>query len=276
MQQQEMNRVRLDELRGEPVYDNAGEKIGSVEEIYYDPSTHSPEWIGIGTGFFSTKRALVPVEGAHVSDDGLTVHFDLRRGVKWHDGKPFTAADVRCTFDMLMEKGEVKFRRNPRGVWYENVEKVKDGPDVDEDEITSAREAELCSHYGLADAQSRPASDADQSMTRSEEEIEVGTRSTDAGTARLRKWVETEPVSLDVELRREVAHVTRERIDEPVGNHEFTEEQVDVPLHAEKPVVQKQVVAKERIGVQKDVETERQTIQDEVKKEHVDVEGDVA
>jgi peptide/nickel transport system substrate-binding protein len=59
-----------------------------------------------------------------VSDDGLTVRFDLRRGVKWHDGKPFTAADVRCTFDMLMEKGEVKFRRNPRGVWYENVEKV--------------------------------------------------------------------------------------------------------------------------------------------------------
>jgi uncharacterized protein (TIGR02271 family) len=113
-------------------------------------------------------------------------------------------------------------------------------------------------------------------MTRSEEEIEVGTRSTDAGTARLRKWVETEPVSLDVELRREVAQVTRERIDEPVENHEFTEEQVDVPLHAEKPVVQKQAVAKERIGLQKDVQTERQTVEDEVKKEHVDVEGDVA
>ena len=235
MQQQEMNRVRLDELRGEPVYDNAGEKIGSVEEIYYDPSTHSPEWIGIGTGFFGTKRVLVPVEGAHASGDGLTVAY--------------------------------------------SKELVKDGPDVDEDEITSEREAELCSYYGLANTASRttqPANDADQSVTRSEEEIEVGTRSTEAGTARLRKWVETEPVSLDVELRREVAHVTRERIDEPVGNHEFTEEQVDVPLHAEKPVVQKQVVAKERIGLQKDVETERQTIHDEVKKEHVDVEGDVA
>jgi len=62
--------------------------------------------------------------GWTVSDDGLTVRFDLRHGVKWHDGKPFTAADVRCTFDMLMEKGEVKFRRNPRGVWYENVKEV--------------------------------------------------------------------------------------------------------------------------------------------------------
>ena len=42
--------------------------------------------------------------GWTVSDDGLTVRFDLRQGVKWHDGKPFTAADVRCTFDMLMER----------------------------------------------------------------------------------------------------------------------------------------------------------------------------
>ena len=234
MQQQEMNSVRLDELRGQPVYDNAGEKIGSVEEIYYDSATQTPEWIGIGTGFFATKRVLVPVEGAQVTDDGLMVAY--------------------------------------------SKDHVKDAPDVDEDEISSGREAELCAHYGLKSAQSRttrPANDADQSVTRSEEEIEVGTRQVDAGTARLRKWVETEPVSLDVELRREVAQVTRERIDEPVGDHEFTEEQVDVPLHAEKPVVQKQAVAKERVGIQTDVQTERQTVEDEVKKERVEVEGDV-
>ena len=54
------------------------------------------------------------------SEDGKKLTFALRSGVSWHDGKPFTAADVRCTFDMLMDKGEVKFRRNPRGVWYEN------------------------------------------------------------------------------------------------------------------------------------------------------------
>jgi len=58
------------------------------------------------------------------SDDGKQLTFTLRQGVKWHDGKPFTSADVRCTFDMLMEKGETKFRRNPRGIWYENVEKL--------------------------------------------------------------------------------------------------------------------------------------------------------
>ena len=56
-----------------------------------------------------------------VSADGLQVQFNLRQGVTWHDGKPFTAADVRCTFDLLMEKGDARLRRNPRGVWYENV-----------------------------------------------------------------------------------------------------------------------------------------------------------
>ena len=59
-----------------------------------------------------------------VSSDGLQVQFNLRRGVLWHDGKPFTAADVRCTFDLLMEKGEARLRRNPRGVWYTNVQEV--------------------------------------------------------------------------------------------------------------------------------------------------------
>ena len=59
-----------------------------------------------------------------VSDDGRQVRFTLRQGVKWHDGKPFTAADVRCTFDLLTEKGEAKLRRNPRGIWYGNVEQV--------------------------------------------------------------------------------------------------------------------------------------------------------
>ncbi len=59
-----------------------------------------------------------------VSDDGRQLRFTLRQGVKWHDGKPFTAADVRCTFDLLMGKGDEKLRRNPRGIWYENVEQV--------------------------------------------------------------------------------------------------------------------------------------------------------
>ena len=49
--------------------------------------------------------------------------FKLQEGVKWHDGKPFTAKDVVCTFDLLTGKAEPKLRRNPRTSWYGNVDK---------------------------------------------------------------------------------------------------------------------------------------------------------
>src|SRR5215218_7282280 len=102
---QTMNRVRLDEMRGAPVYDNDGDKIGKVEEIFYDQQTRVPEWIGIGTGFFGRKRVLVPVTGAAPYEDGLMVAY--------------------------------------------SKEQVKDSPDIDEDEISQQREADLAAYYGL-------------------------------------------------------------------------------------------------------------------------------
>ncbi len=56
--------------------------------------------------------------------DHTKLSFKLRDGVKWHDGKPFTAKDVKCTFDMVMGKSSAKFRKNPRKTWYENVADV--------------------------------------------------------------------------------------------------------------------------------------------------------
>ena len=58
------------------------------------------------------------------AEDGKTLTFKLRDGVKWHDGKPFTASDVRCTWDMLLGRSDGKFRTNPRKAWYQNVEAV--------------------------------------------------------------------------------------------------------------------------------------------------------
>jgi peptide/nickel transport system substrate-binding protein len=58
------------------------------------------------------------------SDDGKTLTFPLHQGVKWHDGKPFTAADVKCTWDLLMGLGADKLRVNPRRSWYENIAEV--------------------------------------------------------------------------------------------------------------------------------------------------------
>lgn len=50
--------------------------------------------------------------------------FKLHEGVKWHDGKPFTAADVKCTFDLLLGKAKDRLRKNPRAIWYRNVKDV--------------------------------------------------------------------------------------------------------------------------------------------------------
>jgi peptide/nickel transport system substrate-binding protein len=58
------------------------------------------------------------------SADNKTLTFKLRQGVTWHDGKPFTSADVKCTFDMLMGKSQQKFRQNPRKSWYDEVADV--------------------------------------------------------------------------------------------------------------------------------------------------------
>ena len=58
------------------------------------------------------------------SEDHTELTFKLREGVKWHDGKPFTSRDVKCTFDMLMGKSDAKFRKNPRKDWYANVKEV--------------------------------------------------------------------------------------------------------------------------------------------------------
>ena len=240
-----MTMDELMEARGTDVYASDGAKIGSVEEIFVDEETNQPEWIGLGPGCFGTKRVLVPVQGAERQGDGFSV--------------PYTK------------------------------DHVKGAPDIDGDEISQSTEAELYSYYGLgyserrsdtglpegAPAPTRGTATEEGEIVRTEEELRVGKRETEAGRARLRKWVETEPVQADVELRRETARVTREPIDQPVSGAEIGEQEVEVPLREEEAVVGKETVAKERIGLEKDVEVERETVTDEVRKERVDVEGDV-
>jgi peptide/nickel transport system substrate-binding protein len=65
------------------------------------------------------------------SADNTKLTFKLRQGVKWHDGQPFTAKDVKCTWDMLMGKSEQKFRKNPRKSWYDNVTEVTTSGDFE-------------------------------------------------------------------------------------------------------------------------------------------------
>src|SRR5215831_8197966 len=77
--------------------------------------------------------AIVPelATGWSWSEDGTELTFPLREGVKWHDGKPFTARDVKCTWDMLAGKASEKLRINPRKAWYRNLEEVTTSGDCE-------------------------------------------------------------------------------------------------------------------------------------------------
>ncbi len=74
----------------------------------------------------NSLQSIVPELASSWSwnEEGTELTFKLRQGVKWHDGKPFTAADVKCTFDLLLGKSKDKLRINPRKEWYHNVKEV--------------------------------------------------------------------------------------------------------------------------------------------------------
>jgi peptide/nickel transport system substrate-binding protein len=65
------------------------------------------------------------------NDDKTTLSFKLREGVKWHDGKPFTAADVKCTFDLLIDQAPEKLRLNYRQSWWVNIDSTTTNGDYE-------------------------------------------------------------------------------------------------------------------------------------------------
>jgi uncharacterized protein (TIGR02271 family) len=120
----------------------------------------------------------------------------------------------------------------------------------------------------------------DDAMTRSEEELAVGTQRRETGRARLRKYVVTEDVKETVPVQREELRVEREpitddNIEQATQGPDISEAEHEITLHAEEPVAEKQTVPKERVRLEKDVHTDEQTVSDEVRKERIDPEGDV-
>src|SRR5712672_3374261 len=81
----------------------------------------------------SSLESIVPDLASEWSwdEDKTALTFKLRQSVKWHDGKPFTAADVRCTWDMLQGKSTEKLRLNPRKSWYRNLHEVTTNGDYE-------------------------------------------------------------------------------------------------------------------------------------------------
>ena len=118
-------------------------------------------------------------------------------------------------------------------------------------------------------------------MTRSEEELHVGTTEREAGRVRLKKYVVEDTVTETVPVRREEVRVEREPItdanrDEAVDGPAISEDEHEVTLRAEEPVVEKRTVPKERVRLEKDVETDEREVSETVRSERIDVDDDRA
>jgi uncharacterized protein (TIGR02271 family) len=243
--------------RGQTLIDTNGDKIGKIEEIYLDADSNAPEWALVTTGMFGSKQSFVPIQDATPGQDGIHV--------------PFEKATV------------------------------KDAPKVDPDgELSGQEEDDLYRHYGREDTTSgrdesvsrsgrdlargergdpggdRSGPDTDEAMTRSEEELRVGTTEREAGRVRLKKYVVEEEVTQTVPVRREEVRVEREPITDAnrgdaVDGPAISEEEHEVVLHEEEVVTERRAVPKERVRLDKDVTTTDETVSDTVRQERIDV-----
>jgi uncharacterized protein (TIGR02271 family) len=171
-------------------------------------------------------------------------------------------------------------------------DQVEDAPKIEPDgQLSRREEAELYRNYGLEHSEPDSGSGLPESatpatggrpgggdaMTRSEEELRVGTA--ERGRAGLKKHVVTEEVQETVPVRREEVRIEREPItdenrDAAMRGPDISEAEHEVTLIEEEPVVEKRTVPKERVRLDKDVETGEEQVSERVRKARVEVEGD--
>jgi uncharacterized protein (TIGR02271 family) len=254
--------------QGATLVDRDGDRVGTIDAIYVDDQTGEPEWALVNTGLFGTKSSFVPLAQASGSGDQVQVPYEKQR--------------------------------------------VKDAPRVDTDQhLSEAEEQQLWTHYGLdyhtgyetgttagyTDTDDRDGDGiydqvqdtavgrdtsgptTDQAMTRSEEELRVGTQTRERGRARLRKYVVTEPQQVTVPVQREEVRVEREPItdanrDAATSGPAISEEEHEVTLHEQEVVVDKRAVPRERVRLDTETVTEERQVSEEVRKEQIEVEGD--
>jgi uncharacterized protein (TIGR02271 family) len=244
----DLDTVRSWEAR--TMVDRDGTRIGPIQAIYLDDRTGEAEWALVTTGLFGTKASFVPLAQATQTDDDVWVPYDKQL--------------------------------------------VKDAPRIDPDQhLSEAQERQLWRHYGLdydrptrrrgtgRDTVGQDASGptTDDAMTRSEEELRVGTTSRERGRVRLRKYVTTEQVQQTVPVQRERVRVEREPItdanrDAATSGPELAAAEHEVVLREEEPVVHKRVVPKERVRLGKDTVTDQEQVTEQLRKEQIDLDDD--
>jgi len=256
--------------QGRAMVDPAGDKLGTIDAIYLDDETGQPEWALVYTGLFTAKIAFVPLAQAQATGDSVQVPYDKDQ---------VTSAPTMRADGSLSQDDEAKLYRHygldysehrsdsglPAGTAGQGIDsRDRDGDGIYDDVQDSA----------VGRDTSGPTTD--QAITRSEEELRVGTQTREAGRVRLRKYVTTEQQTVTVPVQREEVRVEREPItdanlDAATSGPAISEEEHEVTLHEEQVVVDKRAVPKERVRLDTETVTDERQVSEEVRKEQIQV-----
>ncbi|HEX2105072.1 MAG TPA: PRC and DUF2382 domain-containing protein [Solirubrobacteraceae bacterium] len=271
----------IETWRGRTLYDRDGDKIGTIEDVYLDRNSGDPEWLAVKTGLFGSNVSFVPIRDAAAHGDDVRVQHE-KDLVK-------DAPNVEADGQLSPEEERRLYQHYGRSDYDEWTDTSEDRTEAlfgrdESDRFAAGRtgdgDRDLDSE---GDARGTVGHDTsgpttDDAMTRSEEEVDIGTQRRETGRARLRKYVTTENVERTVPVQREDVRVDREPItdanrDAALDGPEISEEEHEVTLHTEEPVVEKRAVPKERVRLDKEVHTDEETVSEEVRKEHIEAEG---
>jgi uncharacterized protein (TIGR02271 family) len=253
----------LQTMIGRNAIDTDGDKIGKVGQVYLDDTTGEPVWVTVSTGMFGTKESFAPLYGASRDGDNLKLAVS-KSMVK---DAPNVDADGHLEDD---ENNALYSYYN--GYLAQGTERV-----YDQDVATAGQEP---AGRGQAVGYDTSGPTTDDAMTRSEERLHVGTENVETGRARLRKYIVTENVTTTVPVSHEEIRVEREPITDAnrgqaMAGGDLTEEEHEVILHAERPVVGKETVPVERVRLATETVTEQQEVNETVRKEQIEqVTGD--
>jgi uncharacterized protein (TIGR02271 family) len=267
----------LERALGHDVYDVDGQKVGTASHLYASDVSGAPEWVTVKTGLFGSKESFVPLTGAHAEQDGLHVgaHKDLIKDAPRIDDNGHLSES---------EAGELYRHYNLRvGAPGMTGQPGADGQPVMSGKPGMDGQSGMSGQPGM-DVQggkqgkgkgkdARQGMGGQESMVRSEEQLRAGTETVETGRVRLQKHVVTEEQQIAVPVSHEEVHVVREPMKAgDVGSGKIGEDEREVVLHEDRPVVAKETVAVERVGLETETIREEQQVKETVRKEQIDVE----
>ncbi|WP_445444979.1 DUF2382 domain-containing protein [Clavibacter sp. km3a] len=265
---------------GAPVHDTDGDKIGTVGQVYVDPDTDQPLWATVKTGLFGTSESFVPLQEATWDRESLVVGYDKAK-VKDAPRVESDGALSEEEEDSLYSYygiGSGSASTTTTGAGTSGVHDQDDRAGVVGDrDVDDDRDRDRDRDGVVGHDTSGPTTD--DAMTRSEEQLHVGTERRETGRARLRKHVVTEEQTVTVPVSHEEVRLEREPItDANVGSAtagpDLSDEEHEVVLTEERPVVEKETVPVERVKLGTETVTDEERVTEDVRHEEIDVDGD--